>query len=148
MQRTVDYARNLGADWCNFIIATPLIGSVMYDQFVEMGSIPEDFFLDAKTIFQERQFDTPEISAAELNEFAYRANLDINFINNFNKVTGQYEKAIALYSDIVQSYPFQIIGLYCIMQSQRLLGNLDRAAETERTILNLIHTDQPRPKDV
>jgi hypothetical protein len=57
MRQTVDYARGLGADWCNFIIATPLIGSVMYDQFVEMGCIPEHFFLQANTIFFEREFD-------------------------------------------------------------------------------------------
>jgi anaerobic magnesium-protoporphyrin IX monomethyl ester cyclase len=141
MQRTVDYARNLGADWCTFIIATPLIGSVMYDQFVELDCIPEDFFLQANTIFSEREFDTPEISAAELNEFAYRANLDINFINNCNKVTGQYEKAIAIYRDIVQTYPFHIIGRYCIMQCQRRLGNLEEAAATEKTIVHLIRTD-------
>lgn len=146
MRQTVDYARGLGADWCNFIIATPLIGSVMYDQFVEMGSIPEDFFLQANTIFMERQFDTPEISAAELNEFAYRANLDINFLNNHNKVTGQYEKAIVLYRDVVGTHPFHIIGRYCIMECQRLLGNLDDAAETENTILNLIRVDQRAQK--
>jgi len=146
MQQTVDYARGLGADWCGFIIATPLIGSPMYDQFVEMGSIPEDFCLQADSFFLRRQFDTPEISAAELNEFAYRSNLDINFINNHNKVAGQYENAIALYRDIVETYPFHIIGWYCIMECQRLLGNLDEAAETEKTILNLIRADRRAQK--
>jgi len=141
MRETVEYAKDLQADWCNFIIATPLVGSEMYDQFVRMGCIQEDFYLHSNTIFSERQFDTPEISADELNDFAYRANLDINFLNNYNKVTGQYEKAISIYQDILESYPFHIIGWYCVMECYRLMGDYAMATKIKEKINDLIKSD-------
>ena len=142
MQETVDYARNLGADWCSFLIAVPLVGSEMYDQFVHSGCIGENFFLEHDIVYKERQFNTPEISAADLNEFAYSANLDINFLNNINKVSGLYKDAIELYRDMVDSYPFHIIGWYCMMECYDLLGERERAEQVRDKISTLVKTDE------
>jgi hypothetical protein len=141
MEETLAYTRALGSDWCNFSIATPLVGSEMCRQLVANGSLAEDFFMRSEITLSERKFDTPEISAAELNDLAYRANLDVNFINNVNRREGRWEQAIRVYQDIVESYPFHIIGLYCIAQCKRSAGDEAGALAVEKNIREMIRTD-------
>lgn len=142
MNETIEYVKSLNVDWCSFIVATPLIGSEMYNQFVQLGYIRDDIDTWSKAIFSERNFDTPEISALELNELIYRTNLECNFINNTNKVNRNYEKAITLYNDIVETYPFHIIGWYCIMECYKHLGDFEQVHRIYEKINNLIKYDK------
>lgn len=142
MQETIDYAKSLKIDWCLFPIATPLVGSEMYDKFVEMGAIRDDIDTWSNTDFSARKFDTPEITAKELNDFVYKTNLDFNFINNPNFVNGKFEKAISIYKDILSRHPFHVIAWYCIMQCYKSLGEEDRSRETEKILQELIKTDE------
>lgn len=142
MIETIEYAKSLGADWSVFNIAAPLIGSEMYYQFVEMGYIKDDIEMWSKAFYQERQFDTKEISAVELKELAYRANLDVNFINNPNKINGKYDDAIKIYRDIVRVYPFHIIALYCLLECYEALGDFKESEQMNKSIGDLIKTNK------
>jgi anaerobic magnesium-protoporphyrin IX monomethyl ester cyclase len=142
MQETVNYAKSLGADWCVFNIATPLVGSEMYDQLVEIGCIKDNVDTWSNTVFDRRQFDTPETTAEDLNDFAYRANLDCNFLNNPNKVNGRFEKAVRIYRDVVSRYPFHVIAWYCIMECYRGLGDEGKAKRVEMHLRKLIQSDK------
>ncbi len=142
MDETIKYIRELKADWCSLLIAMPLIGSEMYQQFVDMGYIKDDIETWSRTTFVGRTFDTPEISAKELNKLVYDANIYCNFIYNHNKLSGDYEKAILLYNDIVDAYPFHVIGLYCMMECYNKLGNDEKANEIKMRIVELIKTDK------
>ncbi len=142
MQETVNYAKSLGADWCVFNIATPLVGSEMYDQLVKMGCIKDNADTWSNTVFDRRQFDTPEMAAEDLNDFAYRANLDCNFLNNPNKVNGRFEKAIRIYKDVVSRYPFHVIAWYCIMECYRGLGDEGQTKRVEIDLRKLIQSDK------
>ena len=56
-----------------------------------MGHVrPNDINLWANAFFQDRHFDTPDIPAAYIKDFANRMNYDINFINNVNLREGKY----------------------------------------------------------
>lgn len=142
MKETVEYAKTLGADWSAFFIAVPLIGSEMYKQFLEAGYISEDMDFWTSAHYMQRGFDTPEIGAQELMDFAYVANLECNFVNNINKVSGQYQKAIEIYKDIVIKYPFHVICWYCMAQCYEKLGNAEGARTCLEKIRELIETDK------
>jgi uncharacterized radical SAM superfamily protein len=141
MRETIEYAKSLQADWCDFFEAIPLIGSEMHDQFKEMGCISDDSCDWSKTHFLGRSFDTPEIRADELKELTYRANLECNFLNNYNKTAGDYNKAISLYKNIIERYPFHIVAWYSIMACYEEMGDEARSQEILDTILKLIRTD-------
>jgi MoaA/NifB/PqqE/SkfB family radical SAM enzyme len=141
MRETVEYAKSLVADWCVLMIATPLVGSEMYDQFVEMGCIQDNIETWSGTVFDKRHFDTEEITAEELNDFVYRANLERNFLCNPNIVNGNFARAIQLFKDIVWRYPFHIIGWYCLMESYKGLGDFNAALRTEESMRSLIRSD-------
>lgn len=147
MRESIDYARNLGADWCTFYPVVPLVGSEMYKQFVDLNYIKDDSMFWSESAYGKRLFDTDEISAAELNDLTYLANLEINFIENKNIKIGEYRKALISISDIVRDYPFHIIGIYCMAKCYRGLKQFNLADNCYNKISELVKTD-PRAKQM
>lgn len=141
LTKTVEYAKSLNSDWSVFSIATPLVGSEMYEQFIDMGCIYDDADSWSNFSYHERHFDTEKITAEELNEFVYGANLEVNFINNPNIINGNFNKAIDILTDIVIHYPFHIMGWYCIMRCYKGLGNEKKVKELSDKIDKLIKSD-------
>ena len=125
MTETLKFAYDLPADWCNIGIAAPLIGTEMYDQLLERGDIDQSFNWD-QAFFQERAFDTTEISAAELKNLVGFANLKINFFGNYNFRFGEIDRAISLFKDVITSYPGHLAGTYCIALSHQKKGDIDQ----------------------
>lgn len=141
MEETISYAIDLKADWSVFSIASPLIGSEMYTQFVQMGCIRDDPLFWGLSTYSNRSFDTPEITAEELNEVAYRANLECNFIHNPNFVSKEYGKALTLYRDVILKFPFHVVAWYCTMLCEQRMGNDNLAVSTRDHLNNLILTN-------
>ena len=127
MQETVDFAKSLPADWCVFNVAAPLVGTEMYSQLLQRGEIDENFNWD-DAFFHERTFDTPEIGAQALKDFAYEANLRINFFGNYNLQNGEYDRAMKIFYDILKAYPGHLAAQWCIGEALRRSG---REAEAE-----------------
>jgi len=142
MIESIEFAKTLKADWCIFNVATPLIGTEMYEEFIMKGVITDEIDFLAKTDFRKRIFDTPEISADELNELQYRANLDVNFINNPNLVNGNYSKALELYDDVLGKYPWHVVALCCKKRCFEGLGDSAKAKEMMNMINELIKTNK------
>ncbi len=142
MMETIRFARDIGADWCLFSIAVPLIGSEMHRQMLEAGYIENSIDYWVKASYGQRCFDTPEISAADLEDMAYRANLDVNFIGNINKRNGNFTKAKAIYEDIVRVYPFHVVAWYCIMECYEGLQDHENALRTKEELMDLIKHDK------
>ncbi|VAV86457.1 hypothetical protein MNBD_ALPHA02-2094 [hydrothermal vent metagenome] len=142
IEETIQYARNLKTDWASFSIAVPLRGSEMYDQFIELGHIKDDISMWSTAIFRERLFDTPEISAEDLKELMYTANLEVNFLNNPNYIDQNWEKSIDLFKSMARDYPFQIFGWYMLMKSYEGAGHAEKAHAAEQKIYDWIEKDE------
>ena len=141
MDETIDFARSIRADWCLFSIATPLVGTVMHAQMQEAGYIQDGPALWENSFFGRRGFDTPEIAANDLEDLAYRANLEINFVGNPNLIDGHFAKALGLYSDVVRVYPFHAVAWYCIMKCHQAMGSGTEAERAHDRFYRLVATD-------
>ncbi len=141
MEEGIEYVKGLGADWYAVLIAAPLIGSEMYNQFLKRGCLKEDVYQWSRTGFQERTFDTEEISALELKELVYRVNLDVNFVNNINLRNGNYQLAVLLFKDVVRNYPFHIFGWHGLYRALRAMGDSLGAARALRTMWERVESD-------
>jgi radical SAM superfamily enzyme YgiQ (UPF0313 family) len=141
MQETINFAKSTGADWCIFNIAIPLIGTEMYEEFLMKGVIKEDLNWLAQTDFSRRTFDTNEISAQELNDLQYGANLDVNFINNPNLIAKNYKIALQLYDSVLSKHSWHIVALYCKKQCHEGLGEFDKAEKVIQKIKIIMETD-------
>jgi hypothetical protein len=81
------------------------------------------------------------MTAAELNDFVYQANLERNFLSNPKFVRGDFSRALELFNDIVWRNAFHVVALYCIMQCYKGLGNEDEAKRAEQQMREKISTD-------
>ena len=113
----------------------------MHRQMLEAGYIENNIEYWASASFWQRHFDTPEITAANLSELAYTANLEVIFIGNKNLRNGNFKKASAIFNDIVSAYPFHIIALYCMVECYEGLHDYEKASSTIKALLNLIKKD-------
>lgn len=122
IEETFAFASSLPSDWNVFNIAAPLIGSEMYAQMLSRGDIDDTYNWDS-AFFHERSFDTKEIEAEHLKELVYASNIKINFFNNHALRTGDYQRAISMFQEILLSYPSHLIAQYCIAIAQRDMGD-------------------------
>ncbi len=142
MQESIDYAIKLGADWYDFFIATPLAGTVMCQEFVDMGYVPEDIDVISRGYYALRNFDTPEISARDLSDLVYKANLICNFVNNVNFRLGRFEKAIELFLPVAQKHKFHLVAHDCLRRCAIALNRMEEAATHLQDMIQAIRDDE------
>lgn len=122
IEETISFSASIAADWSVFMIAAPLVGTEMYQQLLERGHIDASFNWD-ESFFHERNFDTPEVTAAELKRYSTEANIRNNFFGNYNLRIGAWDRAVTLFGDIIKSYPDHIAARYCTAQALAQLGD-------------------------
>ena len=136
MMETVEVAKSLELDWAEMIIAAPLVGSTMLQQFYDKKILDskkmEDVMNNAD--FRKRLFDTPEISAGDLEQFVYNANINVNFFNNSNMRHGRFARAISAFSGIISRYPFHIVGLACRAYCYKQIGEEELCSDDLHSI--------------
>ena len=142
MQESINFAYSIDVDWIHFLCASPLPGSEMFEQFVEMGVIdPETYDWDSR--WQHRDFDTPEITGEKLTQLAYDTHIDRNFFNNNNLKHGRYKRAISYFTRrVIDRYPFQIVAIYCRGLAYVGLGEKKGAVEDFKKCAGLIHSSE------
>jgi radical SAM superfamily enzyme YgiQ (UPF0313 family) len=139
MQESLDYIRSLDVDWVFIFHAIPLLGTEMYDQFVEMGALDQNNFDWDNVRLGRRGFDTVDITSKELTDLIYDTNIDVNFFNNQNMKHGRYEKAIEVFNlYILKQYPFHVVGRYCRALANLALNEKEKANEDLRECVEWI----------
>lgn len=142
MQETINFVHeHLKPSWTLFHIATPIVGTVMYQQFLEAGCIVDGPETWKRTLTNNRFFDSPWISANDLNELRYRANLECNFIHNHEMQAGNYSNAVRLFDSVLKIYPFHVYALDGIRRATALAGDSCGARAIEESMKTLVHDD-------
>jgi len=122
MQETINFINSIDVDWVYIFYAMPFPGSRMLKELEETGILDSNK-IDWDTFrFGIRGYDTPEISAKDLEELIYDTNIIRNFFNNSNLHNGRYEKAIQDFDGILKKYPFHIPARYCKIQALEKMG--------------------------
>jgi hypothetical protein len=146
MHETIEYATNLRADWTVISIAAPLVGTEMYEQLLEREEIDTSYNWDS-SFFQERGYDSVEISATALKKLVYDANISINFFNNANLLEENFTMALNNFSDVISSFPWHVVAHYSIGLCHQGLGDNNKYNSSLKHAAHLIKTDE-RSKDL
>jgi radical SAM superfamily enzyme YgiQ (UPF0313 family) len=142
MQQTVDLVRDyLHPNWAQYHVATPIVGTTMYDQFVEAGCIEDGPYAWMQTLTNHRYFDSPWISKEGMNEFRYIANLDTNFVHNWDLECGAYDNAYHLFEGVANLYPFQIYAWDGLRRVELARGNVEAAELHTQKIKEMVATN-------
>lgn len=114
MKETIDYAKSLPLYWAYIYVAYPFLGTEMCESLLKQGIFTEEELLKLYDFegITNRSYDTPEISAYDMNKFAYDANIEINFFNNYN-LAHNPKLIIEKFSSVINHYPFHIIAYVC-----------------------------------
>lgn len=135
IQETIDYMKTLDADWNIVNLATPLLGSEMFEQFLDMGVI--DFeSRNWMNSYLKRDFDTEDFKAKELEEIAYYLNLEVNFLHNRQMRLGDWELALQVFKNVAEKHHFHIVAHYQILLC---LENLGRHEDAHNRIAHIHH---------
>jgi radical SAM superfamily enzyme YgiQ (UPF0313 family) len=124
MNETIDYSETISTDWNSYVVAAPLIGTEMFQQLLDRGYIDSSFNWDS-AMFQERTFDTLEISAKDVKDLSYAANIRVNFFNSYNLRNGHYNRAISFYHQVLDHYPHHLAAQYCIGLAHKYKGDIE-----------------------
>jgi anaerobic magnesium-protoporphyrin IX monomethyl ester cyclase len=134
MEETFQYAKKLRANWSTFSVASPIPGSEMADQFVELGYIEHGPSSWAGDTLRDRVFDTPEICKEDIKDLAYRETLKANFINNFDLDRSDFKNAETIMTNFIKSYNFHIFAYDCLRRVYKASGNFEKESETIQTM--------------
>lgn len=103
IENTIKFAGDLQLDWSHFFIFAPLPGTEIYQTCIDKGYLnPADF--DPLRSFYQPILHTPEFDDKYLSEAKERANLEVNFKNNYN-LKHDPVKAIRLFQNVLDIYP-------------------------------------------
>lgn len=128
MKETIDFIGTIDVDWIYIFNFLPLPGSELFRKLVADKIIdPETFNYDGLRLGR-RVYDSPEISAEELENLVYDTNIERNFFNNDNLLKKRYERAIAIFKlYVTEPYPFHIVGKYVQSLAYRGMGRISDA---------------------
>jgi anaerobic magnesium-protoporphyrin IX monomethyl ester cyclase len=145
MAETRAVAKDLELDWAEFFVASPLPGSKMTQQLFETGVITDDTFMSIinNTDLRKRLYDTPEISAKDLENYVYESNIQINFFNNYNMLNGETGRAIKIFSEIITTYHFHIVALACRARCYARHSKFKQMHQDHNQIQKLIDDKHP-----
>ena len=123
IEETPRFARELKNDWYIMQIATPLYGTEMYETCQEEEYLPEQL-VETTGI---GNISTPEFTSEEIQEILYDQNFKINFLGNYNYLTGNYEKALQSFEGIARCYPDHFICKYMCWKIYTKTNQMEKA---------------------
>ena len=127
-QETIDYMKTLDVDWVYVFNCAPIKGTDLFAEFEKIADVNEMDWDNMR--MGKRTFDTTELTAEEIENIVYDANIDVNFFNNSNFRNGKYELAIKEWNEMVlKDYPYHIVGRYCRAMAYKSLNKFDEMGD-------------------
>ena len=139
MRDTKRFAKELKVDWAIFSFASPVVGSELYESAKENDQL---ISTDSdETTYFDSQLNCDEWTYEDVKSIQEEANYEVNFLENYNLVEGNFAKSTSIFSDICKTYPKHLIARYCLWKSQIGKGDLASAKCTEDSISELVMVD-------
>ncbi len=133
------FLKTLDATWFRIYIATPLVGSEMFDICVKKGYLKGSHIgSDFKRAVVETEDFTPEY----IREKAYALNLELNFVCNSDFRLGNYEKALQGFENTIRVKNDHAFAYYYAAQCYEKLGD-DEKANRYMNIVKKIVAENP-----
>jgi len=132
-KESLDNIIEIGFDWVYYFIATPVVGSRLYNICIEHGYIdPNDMF--SNHTVNRGCITAPGISPNDIEKIQYFMNLETNFVRNHNMRTGNTDLAMRYFKDITDRYPDHAMAFYFYAKCLELSPGSNGSASKYMTI--------------
>ncbi len=119
IEETRAFLTTLDATWFRIYVATPLVGSEMYNtcaakNYLKGSHIGSDF--------KRAVIETEDFTASYIQEKAYSLNLELNFVRNSDFRLGNYDKALKGFENTIRVKSDHAFAYYYAAQCCSMLG--------------------------
>lgn len=139
-EETLKNIKEIGFDWVYFFIAIPIVGSRLYKICVENNYLVEKNFKNH--IVSKGSIKAPGVDPDKIEKTAYLMNLDVNFVNNFNVLSGFFDRALPYFIHISKKYPTHAFAHYILANIYRQKKLNDLANEHRNFFIHIINENQ------
>jgi radical SAM superfamily enzyme YgiQ (UPF0313 family) len=118
---TVDFIKEVGFNWSKIFIATPVVGSEMYEDCVQKGYLTTDNIEEyhfAKCIIR-----TPSFEPHELDRLKYLINLEVNFVENYDLRLNRPQRAATSFEDVLRRVDNHAFAYFFLGRCHEKMGN-------------------------
>ncbi len=120
-QESLNFIKKSEIDWTYVFCATALKGSRLYDECIDKGYIDQEkLCVDG---YCASNINTSKFTAEEITRKAYLMNLELNFVENYRYLKGDYKTAILYFEHVTRKYPDHAFGHYFLAKCYEKLDN-------------------------
>ena len=123
IEETISFMKSTGFNWNAIMIATPLKGSELYAHCKDNDLIISDKLEDFH--YGKCNIKLPHSTPQEMEELRYRANLEVNFVENYDLINGYPELALIGFYDVISRVPNHAFAYYYASVCYGMMGKLD-----------------------
>ncbi len=138
IEDTREFLKTINANWFRLVVATPLVGSEMFDICIEKGYLKHGY-IDCN--YKKAVVDTEEFTADWIQEKAYLLNLELNFVCNSDVKFGRYRIALKGFENAIKAKSDHAIAYYCAAKCYKELGECNKAKQYMDTARTIIESD-------
>ncbi len=118
--------RSIPANWYHVVCASPVVGSEIHKISSEKGYISGEVLgADYRTAV----INTPEFSAAYIQDMQYVFNLELNFLYNNDLRLGNYDTAATGFRNVLNLRPDHVMARLCLAYIYSKQGDAESAGQ-------------------
>jgi radical SAM superfamily enzyme YgiQ (UPF0313 family) len=117
------FLRSLDANWFRIVVATPLVGSEMYEICIKNNYLSDD---GIGCDYKKAVVNTDDFTAEYIEKTAYLLNLEINFVGNSDFRLGNYKKALERFENTIKVKDDHAFAYYFTAKCCKILGLDDK----------------------
>ncbi|MDP8229909.1 MAG: radical SAM protein [Candidatus Gorgyraea atricola] len=126
IEDTRAFLKTINANWFRITVATPLVGSEMFDICLKKNYI-KGGYIDCH--YKKAVVETENFTAEYIQEKAYILNIELNLVENSDFRLGNYEMALRGFENAIRAKNDHAIAYYCAAKCYEKLGNFNKAQQ-------------------
>jgi len=126
IEDTRSFLKTIEANWFRINVATPLVGSEMFEICREKGHLKGNY-LDCN--YKKAVVETEEFTAEYIQEMSYLLNLELNFVENADLRRGNYLIALSGFENALRAKSDHALAYYFAARCHEKLGHEDKAKQ-------------------
>ncbi|MDD2890486.1 MAG: radical SAM protein [bacterium] len=126
IEDTRSFLKTIDATWFRIYVATPLVGSEMFDICIKNNYLKGDYI---GCDFKKAVIETEDFTAEYIQEKAYYLNLELNFVGNSDFRLGNYEAALKGFENTITIKNDHAFAYYFAAKCCKKLNLKDKYSE-------------------
>jgi radical SAM superfamily enzyme YgiQ (UPF0313 family) len=120
------FLKKIDANWFRINVATPLVGSEMFDICVKHKYFKGDYL---ECNYKRAMIETEDFTREYIQEMAYVMNLELNFVHNSDFRLGNYAVALRGFETAIKARNDHAFAYYYASKCYEKLGDIEKARE-------------------